>query len=238
MSNEDVSVATINEFEKKVYSQNGEDGIIEALFSWIGVIDKFYVEFGVGSGAECNSRLLRSQGWKGLQFDADHEDAEGGLYKRLITVKNIDRVFRNFEVPRVLDFLSIDVDGLDFYLWKALRYSKPRVVVIEFNGSIPPEEDKVVPYNPKFSWDGTNYFGASILAMLRLGRHIGYSLVGSDLNGVNLFFVADEEIVKLPEQVILEANLASVLYNPLVYGLVPSDLDRFWCESESLLKRR
>lgn len=188
----DHEIRNLNRYEIKIYSQNGEDGILDAIFSKIGTTNKFYVEFGVEDGEECNTRFLQNEkGWRGLLMDG-YEQKSKKIKKEFITAENINDLFRKYQVPKAFDLLSIDIDGNDYWVWKAIDSSyAPRVVVIEYNASIPPTESKVIPYDPNFSWDITNYFGASLLALVKLAKTKGYTLVGCDLCGVNAFFVQD-----------------------------------------------
>lgn len=179
----------LSKFEKKVYSQNGEDGVLDALFSLLNTTNKYFVEIGTENGSECNTRLLREQGWQGLMLDATYENKDINLHKHLITPENVENILQSYNVPTYFDLLSIDIDSNDFYVWQAINKYRPRVVVIEYN-SILGLTDKVV--YPMSSWDGTSYFGASILALYNLARKKGYSLVYADNNGVNLFFVRDD----------------------------------------------
>ncbi len=184
----------LNHFEKKIYSQNGEDGVIEKIFELIGTDSKYYVEFGVEDGLERNTRALMTyHGWKGLLMDGRFENSSINLKQMFITKENINQLFNTYGVPVNLDLLSIDIDYNDFYIWQAIddRY-KPRLVIIEYNASHLPKEDCVVPYNPLGCWDKTNYYGASILALYNLGRKKGYSLIYAETMGVNLFFVRDD----------------------------------------------
>ena len=245
----------INLHEKKIYSQNGEDGIIDYIFSKIGTTNKFSVEFGVGNGFECNTIfLLEKKGWTGLMMDygADQEIQWKGVmskawsnkdlglvenikkdvrfFKKIIgrknrsvafrldiknervTAENIQTLFKKYNVPKNFDLLSIDIDYNDYWVWKSITDYFPNIVVIEFNSSIPPTESRVVPYDSDAIWDGTNYFGASLLALKNLGLQKGYTLVGCDGNGVNAFFcksnlVSDFEIPDICD-----------LYKPPQYG--------------------
>lgn len=197
-------IKTINDHEKKVYSQQGEDGIIEAIFEKIGTTNNYFVEFGVGPpykggrklkveehGLECNTRYLQEKGWSGLLMNGKGYP-EFNVKAEFITAENINDLFAKYEVPKVFDLLSIDIDFNDFYVWKAISGYEPRVVVIEYNSAFPPTESKVVQYNAKRMWDYTNYFGASFLALVKLGKSKGYTCVGCDKKGVNMFFVKDE----------------------------------------------
>jgi len=158
----------LSQFEKKIFSQNGEDGIIENIFDTIGTTNKYFVEFGVESGAECNTRLLHEQkGWDGLMMDTQDTD-DPFIKKELITVENVESIFKKYAVPRKLDLLSIDIDGNDYYVWRAITHYRPRVLIIEYNAHIPVNESKTIVYEPTIQWDGTDYFGASLLALSNL----------------------------------------------------------------------
>lgn len=176
-------------YEKKIFSQNGEDGVIEAIFGLIGTTNKYFVEFG-GGGGECNTRLLRDSGWDGLWMDNnDQEDQR--VKKEFVTSKNINNLLDKYNVPQEFDLLSIDIDGQDFWVWKAIT-RRPRVVVIEYNGYLPTDSRKVVPENEDFSWDGTDYYGAGLEAMRLLGCSKNYTFAYLDFNLVNAFFIRND----------------------------------------------
>jgi hypothetical protein len=186
-------------FERKVYSQSGEDGIIEEIFRRIDTGSKYAVEFGVEDGSECNTRLLKEKGWEVLQMDG-RDDNPTSIKQEFITAENINELFAKYGVPEDLDMLCIDIDSNDFWVWKALdeKY-RPRLIVAEYNAHIPPNEAKTVAYDPKLVWDGTSYFGASLLALYWLAKTRGYDLVYCTDNGANAFFVrADLTPGKLP----------------------------------------
>jgi hypothetical protein len=109
-----------------------------------------------------------------------------------ITRENIASLFDGIGVPAEFDLLSIDIDQNTYYAWDGLSNYRPRVVVVEYNSSLPPDVDWKVRYDPGRTWDGTNNFGASLKAFELLGRDYGYSLVGCDFIGVNAFFVRDD----------------------------------------------
>lgn len=211
--NASASVIDLSVYEDRVYSQNGEDGVTLALFNIIGVTSKFFVEFGVQDGSRCNSRYLREHlGWGGLMMDSDYENTAINLQQERITAENINQLFEKYQVPYEFDLLSIDIDSNDFHVWHAIdkRYL-PRVVIIEYNATHLPHQDKVVKYNPNLRWDGCNYFGASILSLYKLGRKKGYSLVYADNSGVNLFFVRDD-LIKANNLVFKDVNSVGKLY--------------------------
>ncbi|MFD2369927.1 hypothetical protein ACFSO0_08110 [Brevibacillus sp. GCM10020057] len=188
-------------YEKRVFSQNGEDGIIEELFARIGTSGKFFVEFGVSTGAECMTRnFLVHHGWSGVMIEANPYHYEQlvkqfghmsglSLVHERVKRENIAAIFRANSVPAAFDFLSIDIDGNVYWVWGALSDWQPRVAVIEYNASFPPPAKMVVPYDPVFVWDGTSYFGASLTSLAGRGAQLGYALIGTDSHGVNAFFV-------------------------------------------------
>ena len=207
---------TLNIFEKKVYSQNGEDGIIEHIFDIIGTETKYFVEFGVEDGFECNTRLLsKKRGWRGLLMDGD--GGSNNIQREFVSPKNINKLFAKYNVPKEFDLLSIDIDSLDYYVWEAIKpIYKPRVVFVEYNSSIAPDLSLVVENEENFTWDETNYFGASLAALRKLGLKKGYTLVACDKNGVNSFFVQTSILKSLR----LSPLSYDVIYFPPGYGML------------------
>lgn len=187
-------------YEKRLISQNGEDGVIQKIFNLIGTTSKYYVEFGAGDGHFCsNTKYLREKyKWSGLLLEGSGKDIpEINLHKEFITAENICTLFAKYNVPYEFDLISIDIDRNDFYVWKALsEFYRPRVVIIESNFCLNYNEDKVVRYAP-YESGCDDYSGASVLALYNLGRHLGYSLVYEESNGVNLFFIRDDILKKL-----------------------------------------
>ena len=175
--------------ENQISSQQGEDGVIATILKEIGVKNRVAVEFGALDGPTDNTLLLKKTGWKVYQING--EKLTPNIHKAFITAENINKVFKNLGVPQEFDVLSIDIDYNDYWVWKALTY-RPRLVVIEHNASIPPDEARVVPYDPKAGWNGTNYFGASLKALEKLGKFKQYSLVYVESMGVNAFFVRND----------------------------------------------
>jgi hypothetical protein len=190
----------------KVYSQADEDGIIQEIFNRIGDSDRAFVEFGVGSGTECNTVKLLVEGWHGLWIEASAESIaairrdlapfiDGGrllLRHCQVTAENIDAVISEAGVAGKIDLLSIDIDGNDYWVWNAVAGIQPRVVVVEYNATLHPPLSLVVPYDPSARWAGDNYFGASLEALVRLGRKKGYCIVACSFSGVNAFFVRED----------------------------------------------
>lgn len=229
-------------YEKKISSQNGEDGVLQKIFNLIGATSKYYVEFGVENGSECNTRFLRQCGWHGLMMDRDHEKKAINLRKECVTPENICELLEKYAVPNKFDLLSVDIDFNDFYvLHRLLKKYHPRVIVVEYNATHLPNEDKVVIYNAQ-GWDGTNYFGASIRAFHNLGVKYGYTLVYAEKMGVNLFFVCDK-VIRQTQVLFKNAGDCNKLYMPSkYYCLIPNEepqankLNKPYISSKALLE--
>jgi hypothetical protein len=190
--------------ESNVYSQCGDDGVLLRLFEHIGVTNRRFVEFGAWDGVHfSNTANLRlHHGWSGLLMEGS-DRADGHLVKReTISAENVNALFARYAVPESFDLLSIDIDGNDYWVWKAIRGFRARVVVIEYNALFGLEVSKVMPYDPNHVWDKTGYHGASLAAMRKLGMQLGYSLVFTNVYGANTFFVLRSELpadyVELP----------------------------------------
>lgn len=203
----------LSQSERRVYSQNGEDGVIEAIFASIGASDQLYVEIGCDDGAECNTRYLRGKGWKGWMFDAVNENKSIGLTRARVDRSNISTLLDTHKVPHKFDLLSLDIDFNDFHVLDAiLRVRQPRVIVVEHNSSFGMQADAVVPYLPNWSWDGTRWFGASLKALCNLGKRYNYDAIYVESQGVNLFLVKTDEWGDLPRPCLED------LYRPPQYG--------------------
>ncbi|GAB9463831.1 hypothetical protein Gpo141_00001278 [Globisporangium polare] len=176
-----------------IFSQNGEDGVLQSIFHHIGVKHREYVEFGTEDGSECNTRYWReAYNWTGLLMDGSHSNPSINLHREFVTAENINALFTKHKVPKEFDLLSIDVDFNDFWILSAidLRRFAPRVLVIEYNSHVPPPEVRAVKYNATRYWDGvTDFFGVSMSALELWGQRNGYSLVYCESHGVNCFLV-------------------------------------------------
>jgi hypothetical protein len=196
----------LNRYERKSFSQNGEDGIIAEIFKRIGMTNRFFVEFGVGDGLENNTLTLLCQDWKGVWIEGDPEQVkfiktkfssviatEGlRLQQAFIDADTIESLFKRNDVPTEFNLLSIDIDGNDYWVWQAIKNFSPRVVIIEYNATFGSEIPWIIKYNPSHIWDKSSYFGASLKALEQLGIQKGYRLVGCNFAGVNAFFVRED----------------------------------------------
>jgi hypothetical protein len=196
-------VATVNPLVRsgrKVFSQNDEDGIIEAIWQRIAPERAGrFVEFGVGDGTENNSLNLLAKGWQGLWFGGEDLRFQATGPRLRFTKCWIDRDnivsllqegLAAMGTPP-LDLLSLDLDGNDWHLMAALLNAgvSPPVIILEYNALFTPATHWVMPYDPAHHWEQTAYFGASLLAFCTLLDAHGYRPVGCNLTGVNAFFV-------------------------------------------------
>ncbi|HZY35216.1 MAG TPA: hypothetical protein VFE53_01130 [Mucilaginibacter sp.] len=196
----------LNKHEYQVFSQNGEDGIIREIFNRISTTNKYFIEFGVENGLECNTTNLLYKGWSGLWIEGSPEHYQAcakrfndlvqsghlKIKQAFIDAENIQSLFDEAGSPPEPDLLSVDIDYNDYHVWKAITRYKPRVVIVEYNSTFRPDTHFVARYNSKRIWDKTSYFGASLYALEELGREKGYSLVGCVFSGSNAFFVRDD----------------------------------------------
>lgn len=217
----------------KVYSQNDEDGIIEEIFARIGTTKGTFCEIGVENGLECNSLYLLHKGWRGAWLEGNPaqqqaiEQRFGSLMKHkrlglgvgMIGPGNlqsaIERTFSALGLDLAdMDFLSIDIDGMDIYLLEALP-CRPKALCVEYNAKFPPPLNKRPVFDPAYRWRGTDYMGASLVALAEAAKDKGYSLVGTNLTGANAFFVRDDLLGGGFEP----PFTAEALYNPPRYYL-------------------
>jgi len=192
----------LTKYGAKTYSQFDEDGIISEIFNRIGRQSDTFIEIGVGDGSECNSLRLLAEGWHGAWIEGDgaqvrrirrvHDSLirSGALRveERIVTAENVNGAIEELGFDAV-DMLSVDIDGNDYWVWRAIDAVQSRLVVIEYNATWRPPLSVVVPYRQNWTWDGSNYFGASLEALAKLGEQKGYRLVACCLAGTNAFFV-------------------------------------------------
>lgn len=214
----------LDRYGYKVYSQRDEDGIIQEIFNRIGTTNNVFVEFGVGDGLENNTHFLLFNGWKGLWIDGNEQRfkclqeyfskplSTGQLtaVRAFITTDNINKLIgEEGNINGEIDFLSIDIDGNDYWIWEKIVCIQPRVVVIECNIKFPPPCEWIMEYDPHHQWDGSDKYGASIKSLEMLGSRLGYALVGTSRTGANVFFVKRE----LTNNLFAEPATAENLYH-------------------------
>lgn len=216
----------IRDREFKVYSQWGEDGIIDYLVSQVPIADTSFVEFGVESYTEANTLfLLKHRHWRGLVIDGSptHIDVirrsdtfwKYGLHAdcSFVTRDNINDIIARNGFRGDLGLLSVDIDGNDYWVWEAIDVVRPRIVVCEYNSLFGPLAAISIPYRAEFFRPASNaprcYYGASITALDHLARRKGYRLVAGNSAGNNAFFVRDDCLGDLRALTPAEAYVAA-----------------------------
>lgn len=173
------------------YCQTTEDDVIDGLLNRLGLLPGVgvAVELGAGDGRSLsNTRHLADRyGWNIIQIDGNPKHT--AVHHAFVTAENINAVLDECGVPETFGVLSLDIDGNDWWVWRAINRS-PAVVCIEFNGCCQPEEMLAVRYNPEFRHQGGDYYGASFAAMVELGRLKGYRYVGQ-VQELNAFFILE-----------------------------------------------
>ena len=211
------SLENITDAEFRVFSQWGEDGIIQYLISRIPIPNRVFIEFGVENYRESNTRfLLVNNNWSGLVMDGDAKNIKQiramPLYWRhdlnakcaFITAENINSLIHDAGIYGDIGLLSIDIDGNDYWVWKAISEEtiSPRIIIVEYNSVFGKECAVTIPYTEDFIRTKAHfsnlYFGASLNAFCLLAEGKGYKFVGSNSTGNNAFFVRSDVIGNLP----------------------------------------
>lgn len=213
IQNEGRHLPRLRDYGFRVFSQYGEDGVIQHLISRVPIESETFIEIGVEDYTEANTRfLLLKDNWRGLILDLDdaagHALESSGLSQMRsvdfrqakVDAKNVNTLLTPFQGD--LGLLSIDVDGMDYYLWEALTVVSPRIVVLEYRSDFGPDHALVVPYDPDFDRSRHHAsglcYGASLAALAELGQRKGYALVGVS-DGPNAFLVRRDVLGELQE---------------------------------------
>lgn len=198
-------------------SQKGQDSLIKHIFDIIGTTNKYYIEFGAVDGIiSSNTWYFKNvENWNGLLLDVIMENPSINLYKRFLTKENICSVFDEFNVPESFDFLSVDVDGNDYWLLEEiLKKYIPRVIMVETNVRFDPYESYAMKYNENWSWNGYDWYGASPYAFKKLSDRFGYTPVHIHLDDMIIVkneYLSEEDLNTTWENVYSKSN--KDLYN-------------------------
>jgi hypothetical protein len=230
----------------RIFSQADEDGILLYLFSVLGMGSRICADFAYGSPHGANTtNLLCNWGWDGLLVESDPELVAAAeaffrshpgtcvypprVVNAWVTAENVNELFSRNGFDDAIDLLSIDLDGVDYWIWKALDIVQPRVVVVEFQDIWGPDTAVTVPYDPAFTAEG-DYVGASLNAFVKLGRDKGYRLVGANHYGYNAFFVRNGQGDELLPEVSSASCLTHRKVRDGIRERLPAVKDRPWVE--------
>ncbi len=199
----------LSDVEFKVFSQWGEDGILQFLISNLEIKNKFFIEFGVETYRESNTRfLLMNNNWSGLVLDGSRKNIDyiksDSIYWKynlkadcaFIDRDNINDLIAKNGLTGEVGLLSVDIDGNDYWVWQAIDVINPVIVICEYNSLWGAENAVSTPYDASFIRSNKHYsnlyYGASIKALNDLAISKGYSLVGGNSAGNNVFFVRND----------------------------------------------
>ena len=209
------SFSSLREAEFKVFSQFGDDGIIQYLTHRLAPLSDSFIEFGVENYRESNTRfLLLNNNWRGLVMDSDaasidHIQHDEIYWRHTLTARrafvtrdNIDDLLKEAGFLGEVGLLSIDIDGNDYWVWEKLTAINPVIVIVEYNSIFGSDLAVTIPYHPNFARHQAHYsgqfWGASLTALTQLAEKKGYSPVGCNSAGNNAYFVRKDKIDNLP----------------------------------------
>ena len=219
----------------RVFSQNDEDGIIQAIFKDIGLTNKFFIEVGSGDGLENNTHFLLLNGWKGIWIDSNkkYTNKLNKLLpknsKLVIDCKKINPSNINAEINHNLkklnikniesiDFFTIDIDSIDIHCVNNLSILRPRLICIEYNSKFPPNIKISIDEKFNQKWKHDDYQGASLSYIVNCMERKNYKLISTNITGSNAFFV-DENLY---DKCITSGQSVMDLYMPPNYHLYSS----------------
>jgi len=216
----------LQEKAHSIYSQGGQDGLIEEIFTHIPIVNNppFAVEFGFnsnsyegGSGANtCN--LAKNKGWKTLLFDSQHANKNINLHRRILDMDNVNDVFSEFDVPRTPDYLSIDIDSADLWLMDTiLAEYKPSLVSVEYNSHFPYDAAITMdPYTKKYI--GGRIYGASLKALTMVAEQHNYCLVAIACS-LDAFYIRKELLNDVPLPYISWKPYTGIIGHPICHNI-------------------
>jgi hypothetical protein len=203
------NIKSLHETEFKVFSQWGDDGIIQYLINYLDIDNKIFIEFGVEDYLESNTRfLLINSNWSGLVMDGSESHIskikKDEMYWKydliakaaFITAGNINQLIAEEKINGRIGLLHIDIDGNDYWIWKAIKVIEPIIVIVEFNSTFGCERAISIPYKSDFVRTTEHfsnlYAGSSIVSLCDLAEEKGYAFIGCNSAGNNAYFVKNE----------------------------------------------
>lgn len=213
-------IKNLKEVEFSVFSQWGDDGIINWLIQNIPIKNKVFLEIGTEDYIESNTRfLLKYRNWNGYIIEGNKDHVKNikkqtvhwkydlNVCQKFITKENINNTIKSLNLKSEIGLLSLDIDGIDYWILKKLPEKFSKIAVIEYNANFGSELEISVPNIPNFNRTDYHHsnlcFGASLKAIINLMKSKGYTFIGTNKSCVNAFFILDEEVknlgVKLPK---------------------------------------
>jgi hypothetical protein len=214
LNNSTTQQLNLNDKEFSIFSQFGEDGIIQFLVNSLEVKHRTFIEFGVEDFTESNCRfLMMKDNWRGFVIDGSERNISRLIKSyyfwkfdlqaicAFVDQDNVEDLLNLSGFDHDLGILSIDLDGVDYFILSTITRFKPRILICEFNPIFGPTRKVTVPYDDKFQrfehhYSG-QYWGASLSAINDVATRLGYGLIGTNSAGHNAFFVRDD-LIKPP----------------------------------------
>lgn len=192
--------------EFKVFSQWGEDGIIQFLINHLDIPNRTFIEFGVEDFSESNCRfLMMKDQWQGYVIDGSSANMarlrssyffwqhQLQCKTAFITRENIAALLEESGFDKDLGILSVDIDGVDYHVLESLNAWRPAILIVEYNDAFGWGRPVTVPYDPSFirrqKHPSNQYWGANLPAYCHLASARNYGLIGTNSVGSNAFFV-------------------------------------------------
>jgi len=172
----------------KKYSQYGEEGYLKFILKNIGTTNRFLVDIGASDGKYLsNTKIFRDAGWESVLIDGRKFP---GVVQSYVTVENILKTLNLYGVPKEFDLLSIDIDGNDYWvLSKLLTEFRPRLIISEYNSEF--TDSRTIEYDPTFYFRGTDYYGYTFAAGLKLAERTGYKVIFQNAH-LNMYYLRND----------------------------------------------
>ena len=216
-------IKNLSEIEFQVFSQWGEDGIIDWIINKFPNIPKSFLEIGTQDYKESNTRfLLINKNWDGFLIEGDDNEVKKIKSQRIywkhkltiksefVTKENINSVVKKLNVPKKIGLLSLDIDGVDYWVLKKLSVLEPSIIICEYNSLYGLNKPITVPYKTDFDRSKEHYsnlyYGASIQAFIELMKSKQYFLLGTNSAGNNAFFMKNK-FLKEANKAIVEKKI-------------------------------
>jgi hypothetical protein len=207
-------IKNLSDADYKVFSQTGEDGIIDYLLYSLNIKLPKFVEIGIGDYRESNTRYIFQKNCsKGLIVDKNKNlekkvskivklwKGDLTIIETVVTSENILHILNSNEFDDNLDIFSLDVDGIDYWILEVLPEKLSKIIILEYNPTFGPNLDITTPNLIDFDRKKYHYsslcYGASLRALIKLMNKKKYIFVGTNIACYNAFFVLESEINKL-----------------------------------------
>lgn len=208
----------LSDLEFSVFSQWGDDGIINWLIENLNIKKKIFVEIGTENYKESNTRfLLMKRNWTGYLIEGNKNYTDDikkqkiywkydlNIINKYVDRENINSILGKLNLPKDIGLLSLDIDGIDYWVWQKIKIIKPVIFICEYNAVLGDIRSLTVPYTKNFDRNKYHHsnlaFGASIKAFQKLATNKGYVLIGTNSNGVNAYFIRKEYFVKIKKKI-------------------------------------